>query len=74
MSSGETAALMRWHNYMQMMEIGLFLRALGYPAVRVDYDDKELGQRFSAGHGIEKRTQQSMMSHFGIVLDWKTSV
>jgi len=74
LENGETAAVMRWDNYMQMIEIGLFLRALGYSAVRVDYDDKIYGHLSSAGYGVEKRIQQSMMNLYGVILDWKTSL
>jgi len=40
LENGELAATMSWDNYMQMIEIGLFLRTLGYSTVKVNYDDK----------------------------------
>jgi hypothetical protein len=62
----DRVAYAEWNNPWQMIDIGLFLRARGFRAVKVKYVGGDLRV---AGHGVERRVQHAMRD-FGVVLDW----
>jgi hypothetical protein len=64
-------AIMEWWNHMQMLEIGLLLRAKGYNAVKITHDQSIEGQKHPMDYGIEKRVKMKMLNNHGVLLDWK---
>jgi hypothetical protein len=69
LASGDTGAWAFWTDHWQMMEVGLFLRAMGYPAVRVTYSGSK-GLLKPTRRGVERSVRDGMERHFGVLLDW----
>lgn len=67
-------ARMEWWNHMQMLEIGLLLRAKGFGAVKIGHDQSIEGQKNPAGYGVEKRVKNALLNNHGIFLDWKNTL
>jgi hypothetical protein len=63
-------AIMKWGNDMQMLEIGLLLRAKGYNCVKVIYHSSTGRIKKEADHGVENRVKMKMIENHGIHLEW----
>lgn len=72
-------AVMDYGNQWRLIELGLFLRALGYDAVKVIYNKAKhkngkdkTKDLVSAGRGVEKRIADEFALRYAILIDWKT--